>query len=123
MLAKTVPVLDQKSGMRRGILRRDGGGRRGRRIVKPHYVEPECDHSPTLDEMLGGRPWPILVGSIIIRRETLVAVGGFPDDFNAQHWGGEDTFIYLLVRERGEFAYVPEVLVRHRLRELARALR
>ena len=68
--------------------------------------------------MLGGRPWPILVGAIIIRRETLLAIGGFPDGFNAQHWGGEDTFIYLLVRERGEFAYVPEVLVRHRLREL-----
>jgi glycosyltransferase involved in cell wall biosynthesis len=116
MLAKTVPVLDRcpacvavfTDGMEI-----DGAGR----VIKPNYVEPECDHAPTLDEMLGGRPWPILVGSIIIRRETLVAIGGFPDDFNAEHWGGEDTFIYLLVRERGEFVYVPEVLTRHRLRE------
>jgi len=68
--------------------------------------------------MLGGRPWPILVGAIIIRRETLIAIGGFPEDFKAEHWGGEDTFIYLLMRERGEFVYVPEMLVRHRLREI-----
>ena len=83
----------------------------------PNYVEPGCDHSPTLDEMLGGRPWPILIGSIIIRRDTLIAIGGFPDEFKAEHWGGEDTYLFLLVREHGEFMYVPEVLVRHRLRD------
>ena len=117
MLAKTVPLLDESPACVAVFtdgMEVDGAGR----VIKPNYVEPECDHAPTLDEMLGGRPWPILVGSIIIRRETLVAIGGFPDEFNAEHWGGEDTFIYLLVRERGEFVYVPEVLVRHRLREV-----
>jgi glycosyltransferase involved in cell wall biosynthesis len=116
MLAKTVPVLDKSPACVAVFtdgMEVDGAGR----VIKPSYVEPECDHAPTLDEMLGGRPWPILVASIIIRRETLVAIGGFPDEFNAEHWGGEDTFIYLLVRERGEFVYVPEVLARHRLRQ------
>ena len=116
MLAKTVPVLDKNPtsvAVFSDGIEMDGVGR----VVKPNYADPGRDHSPTLDEMLGGVPWPILVGSIVIRRETLVAIGGFPREFNAEHWGGEDTFIYLLVRERGEFTYVPEVLVRHRLRE------
>lgn len=91
----------------------DGAGR----VINPNYVEPGCDHAPTLDEMLGGRPWPILVGSIVIRRDTLLAIGGFPEEFKAEHWGGEDTFLFLLVRERGEFIYLPELLVQHRLRE------
>ena len=116
MFAKTVPVLDKNPASVAVFsdgMEVDGAGN----ILRPNYVDPGRDHAPTLDEMLGGVPWPILVGSIIIRRETLIAIGGFPSEFNAEHWGGEDTFIYLLVRERGEFTYVPEVLVRHRLRQ------
>jgi glycosyltransferase involved in cell wall biosynthesis len=116
MLSKTVPVLEKNPASVAAFsdgMEVDGAGR----VIKANYVEPGLDHSPTLDEMLGGVPWPILVGSIVIRRETLIAIGGFPDEFNAEHWGGEDTFTNLLLRERGEFTYVPEVLVRHRLRE------
>jgi glycosyltransferase involved in cell wall biosynthesis len=116
MLAKTVPGLDKSPAYVAVFsdgMETDAAGR----VVKANYVDPGRDHSPTLDEMLGGEPWPILVGSIVIRRKTLVAIGGFPAGFNPEHWGGEDTFIYLLVRERGEFRYVPEVLVRHRLRD------
>jgi len=116
MLAKTVPVLDKNPASVAVFsdgMEFDGAGR----IIKANYVGPGRDHSPTLDEMLGGVPWPILVGSIVIRRETLVAIGGFHPEFNAGHWGGEDTFIHLMLRERGEFTYVPEVLVRHRLRD------
>jgi glycosyltransferase involved in cell wall biosynthesis len=116
MFQKTVPVLDENPGCVAVFtdgMETDGAGR----VIIPNYVEPGCDHPPTLDEMLGGRPWPILVGSIVIRRDTLIAIGGFPAAFKAEQWGGEDTYLFLLVRERGEFAYVPEVLVRHRLRE------
>lgn len=116
MLEKAVPLLDKNPAcvaVFTNGMEVDGAGK----VVKPSYVEPGRDHSPTLDEMLAGVPWPILVGSIITRRETLIAIGGFPDEFKAGHWGGEDTFMNLLVRERGEFIYVPEVLVRHRLRE------
>ena len=116
MLSKTVPVLD-KNPASVAVFSDGMEMDRAGRIVKPNYVDADRDHSPTLDKMLGGVPWPILVGSIIIRRETLIAIGGFPKEFNEEHWGGEDTFIYLLLRERGEFSYVPEVLVRHRLRE------
>ena len=115
MLAKTVPLLDKNPACVAVIT--DGADvDRAGRVINPHYVEPGCDHAPTLDEMLS-RPWPILVGGIIIRRDTLIAIGGFSAEFRPEHWGGEDTFIYLLVRERGEFICVPEVLVRHRRRE------
>jgi glycosyltransferase involved in cell wall biosynthesis len=116
MLRKTVPVLDKNPGCVAVFsdgMEVDGAGR----VINPNYVGPDCDHSPTLDEMLRGAPWPILMGSIVIRRDTLTAIGGFPGEFKAEHWGGEDTYLFLLVRERGEFMYIPEVLVRHRLRD------
>ncbi|MGC2302751.1 glycosyltransferase family 2 protein, partial [Candidatus Binatus sp.] len=112
MLEKTVPLLDKNPAcvaVFTNGMEVDGAGK----VVKSSYVERGRDHSPTLDEMLSGVPWPILVGSIVIRREMLIAIGGFPHEFNAGQWGGEDTFIYLLLRERGEFIYVPEVRVRH----------
>jgi glycosyltransferase involved in cell wall biosynthesis len=116
ILQKTATLLDKNSScvaaLTNGMEVDDDG-----RVINPSYVEPGYDHAPTLDEMLAGQPWPILVGSMIIRRDTLVAVGGFPLEFRREHWGGEDTFVFLLVRERGEFIYVPEVLVRHRLRD------
>ena len=116
VLQKTVALLDQNPSCVAVFsdgMEVDGAGE----VVNPNYVEPGCDHSPTLDEMLGGRPWPILVGSIVVRRDTLLAIGGFPEDFTAEQWGGEDTYLFLLLRERGEFLYLPEVLVRHRRRE------
>lgn len=116
ILQKTVALLDKNPqcvAVFSDGMEVDGAGG----VVNPNYVEPGCDHSPTLDEMLGGRPWPILVGSIVIRRDTLRAIGGFCEDFKAEQWGGEDTYLFLLVRERGQFVYLPEVLVRHRRRE------
>jgi glycosyltransferase involved in cell wall biosynthesis len=115
MLAKTVPLLDKNPkcvAVSTNGVEVDRAGR----VINPNYVEPGCGHAPTLDEMLG-RPWPILVGGIVIRRDTLVAIGGFSEEFRPGHWGGEDTFMYLLLRERGEFMYVPEPLVRHRVRD------
>ena len=114
-LAKTVPVLDKNPACVAVFsdgMEVDSAGR----VITPYYVGPGYDHSPTLDEMLD-RPWPMLVGSIVIRRETILAIGGFSEEFKAEHWGGEDLFAFLLMRERGEIMYVPEVLVRRRLRE------
>ena len=42
----------------------------------------------------------------MIRRDTLAAVGGFPEALRAF----EDVFLWLLLREQGPFAYVPEQL-------------
>jgi glycosyltransferase involved in cell wall biosynthesis len=116
MLEKTATALDKSPAcvaVFTNGMEVDSAGR----VINPSYAEPGRDHSPTLDEMLGGCPWPILIGSFVIRRETLVEIGGFPERITPRQWGGEDTYIYLLARERGEFIYLPEVLVRHRLRE------
>jgi len=112
MLLKTVPVLEKNLACAAvfvdGMLVDLAG-----RTIAPHYVEPGLDHSPTLDEMLA-RPWPILVGAIVARRDALLATGGFPEEYDAGHYGGEDVFAFILIRERGEILYVPETLMRYR---------
>ncbi len=119
-LAKTVPVLDKNppcvAVFSDGIVV-DAAGR----VVAPFYVAPGYDHSPTLDEMLGW-PWPILVDAIVIRRDTLLATGGFSEEFGAGDYGGEDVFAFLLVRERGEIIFVPEKLARYRMQRFEQRL-
>jgi glycosyltransferase involved in cell wall biosynthesis len=77
-LSKTVAVLDRNPGcvaVFSNIVQVDSAGREVSR-----YVTPEFAHPPTMDEMLE-RPWPYLPSALVIRRETLMAVGGFPHDF------------------------------------------
>jgi glycosyltransferase involved in cell wall biosynthesis len=112
VLAKTVPLLDENpscAAVFGDAMLVDGAGE----MIAPHYVDPGCDHSPTLDEMLA-RPWPILNGAIVFRREALLETGGFPEEFTASDYGGEDAFAFLLIRERGEIVFVPETLLRYR---------
>ncbi len=113
-LAKTVPVLDENPGcvaVSSNVIGIDGAGREVWR-----YVAPEFQRSPTLDEMLQW-PWPLLPSAQVIRRDTLLAIGGFSEDFKPEHWGCEDILVMLLVRERGEIMYVPDTLVRYRCRD------
>jgi len=113
-LAKTVLVLDENPGcvaVSSNVVGIDGAGREVWR-----YVAPEFQHSPTLDEMLAW-PWPLLPSAQVIRRDTLLAIGGFAEDFKPEHWGCEDIFAMLLVRERGEIMYVPDTLVHYRCRD------
>jgi glycosyltransferase involved in cell wall biosynthesis len=113
-LAKTVPVLDKNPAcvaVASNVIGVDGAGRE---VSYP--VTPEFRHSPTLDEMLD-KLWAYLPSAVVIRRETLQAIGGFSEEFKPEHYACEDTFIMLLVRERGEITYVPDVLVRYRCRE------
>jgi glycosyltransferase involved in cell wall biosynthesis len=113
-LGKSVEVLErnpQCAAVSSNVMEVDGAGRE-----VSCYVSQEFAHPPTLDEMLE-RPWPYLPSAIVIRRDTLAAIGGFREDFRAEHYGGEDTFVMLLVRERGPISYVPETLVRRRLRD------
>jgi glycosyltransferase involved in cell wall biosynthesis len=111
-LVRTVPVLENNPScvavFSDGIVV-DGSAQ----VVAPYYVAAGYDHSPTLDEMLGW-PWPILVSAIVIRRDTLLATGGFSEEFGAGCYCGEDVFAFLLIRERGEIIFVPEKLARYR---------
>jgi glycosyltransferase involved in cell wall biosynthesis len=61
--------------------------------------------SPTVQDMLDTL-WPIMPTGSMIKRDTLAAVGGYPEALRAF----EDVFLWLLLREQGPFAYVPEQL-------------
>ena len=119
-LRKTVQALDQNpagvAAFTDGMLV-DAAGI----VVVSKFVPPECEHSPTLDEMLG-RIWPMMVSSMTIRRETIGATGGFSEEFGAGDYFGEDVLAFLLLRERGEIVYVPETLTRYRISEFMQRL-
>ena len=111
-LQKTAEVLDKNPAcvaVFSDMIQVDGAGEE-----YGNWVSPEFQHSPTLDEMLA-RPWPNLPSATVIRRETILAIGGFSEEFGRRGYGGEDTFASLLLRERGEIHFVPDKLVRYRL--------
>jgi glycosyltransferase involved in cell wall biosynthesis len=125
-LEKTVPVLDQNQecvAVFSDGITVDGTGSG---VLAPFYVARGYDHSPTLDEMLDNGPWPILLGSFVVRRDTLLAIGGFAEEFGREY-GAEDAFAFLRIRERGGIIYVPQKLLRYRMplfqQKLAKALR
>jgi glycosyltransferase involved in cell wall biosynthesis len=70
---------------------------------------PHKGHAPSLSELLT-EWWPILPSTAMIRRDVFETCGGFPEALRAY----EDPYLFLLAREHGEFAYVPEPLVRYR---------
>jgi glycosyltransferase involved in cell wall biosynthesis len=113
-LAKTVPVLDNNAACV-AVFSNAAIVESGRGGVQQKYVEAEWTHSPTLDEMFKPPSWPILPSSVVVRRETMIAIGGFPEEFTAADYGCEDTFAFLLLREHGEIVFVPEDLVRYRM--------
>jgi glycosyltransferase involved in cell wall biosynthesis len=115
-LAKTVPVLEQDAGcvaVFSDAVQIDSAGE----VVVSNFVDPESAYAPTLDEMLA-HAWPILPSSMVIRRATLLETGGFAEQFGPRGGGPEDVYAFLLLRERGEFRFVPERLVRYRLSTL-----
>ena len=63
------------------------------------------DHAPTVRDMLDAL-WPIMPSAVLARRSALEAVGGYPEALRAF----EDVYLWLLLREVGTFAYVPERL-------------
>jgi len=115
-LAKTVPVLENNASCvavfsNASVVQVPG------RILPANYVERGRDHSPTLDELLNPTSWPILPSATVARRTTLIEIGGFSEEFAAGDYFGEDTFAFILMRERGELVFVPENLVRYRMPE------
>jgi glycosyltransferase involved in cell wall biosynthesis len=105
-LARTVPHLirDNKSVMLFHdaiALDRDG------HEVARSYVWPERAHAPSMDEMLTNW-WPIVPSTVLMRRSTFEACGGFCEDFKTP--GYEDPDLWIRAREHGDFIYVPERL-------------
>ena len=75
-------------------------------------VSVDQTHAPSMDDMLA-RWWPIIPSTVVVRWDAFVACGGFDGDFRGAS-GYEDALLWLLLRERGPFAYIPEPLVTYR---------
>lgn len=75
------------------------------------FIDEGCAHAPSMDELLT-RWWPILTSAAVMRRAAFERAGGFNQAFTRP--GFEDPFMWLVMREQGEFLYVPERLVRYR---------
>ena len=78
-------------------------------------IPASSGHAPSMKELLA-RWWPIIRSTVVVRRETFIACGGFDEEFRGGS-GYEDSFLWLLMRERGTFAFVAGRLVRYRIED------
>jgi len=83
------------------VLNRDGGE------VAQSYVWPERAHAPSMAEMLA-QWWPIVPSTVVMRRATFEACGGFCEEFKMP--GYEDPDLWIRARQYGDFIYLPERL-------------
>jgi glycosyltransferase involved in cell wall biosynthesis len=81
------------------------------REVGTNFIDEYSAHAPTMDELLT-RWWPILTSAAVMRRSAFERSGGFDESFTRP--GFEDPYMWLVMREQGDFAYVPQRLVRYR---------
>ena len=81
------------------------------REQKDSLVRADCDHAPSMGEMLT-HWWPILTSAVVMPREIFDRCGGFSTEFCAA--GYEDPYLWLLARELGDFVYVERPLVIYR---------
>jgi glycosyltransferase involved in cell wall biosynthesis len=105
-LACTVPVLAGNSDAAMLFhdaiaLNRDGDE------VAQSYVWPERAHAPSMAEMLATW-WPIVPSTVVMRRSTFEACGGFCEEFKLP--GYEDPDLWIRARECGEFIFLPDRL-------------
>jgi glycosyltransferase involved in cell wall biosynthesis len=68
-------------------------------------IGSDTAHAPTMDEMLS-RIWPIMPSTVVMRRAAFEGAGGFGESLH------EDLDFWLLMREQGDFIYLPDKLVR-----------
>lgn len=81
--------------------------------LRTTFIEKDRAYAPTMADLLRGW-WPIFPSATTVRRSALLEVGGFPEEFRGAS-GYEDTYCWLLLREKGPFCFIPEALVRYRL--------
>jgi glycosyltransferase involved in cell wall biosynthesis len=83
--------------------------------VAQSYVWPERAHAPSMDEMLSCW-WPIVPSTVVMRRRTFDACGGFCEQFRSP--GYEDPDLWIRAREHGDLIYLPERLTYYTTAEL-----
>lgn len=111
-LARTVPKL--ASDNEAAILFHDAVAlNRDGREIAPSCISPERAHPPSMHELLT-RLWPIITSTVVMRRQTFQACGGFSEEFK---FGYEDPDLWIRAREQGHFIYVAEPLTYYTLIE------
>jgi glycosyltransferase involved in cell wall biosynthesis len=83
------------------------------------YIDPACAYAPSMAELLA-RWWPILPSTVMMRRGTFEACGGFCERYRRAY---EDVEMWLRARERGHFIFVAEPLVRYRVTPISERMR
>jgi glycosyltransferase involved in cell wall biosynthesis len=90
--------------------------------LAPTYLHPGMARPPLMEDLLEEGWWPILPSSVTIRRWVFDRAGGFSEEYKSAA-GFEDTELWFLLREMGDFAFVPEPLVNYRLAPIVERMR
>jgi glycosyltransferase involved in cell wall biosynthesis len=90
--------------------------------LAPTYLHPGMARPPLMEDLLKEGWWPILPSSVTIWRWVFDRVGGFAEEYKSAA-GFEDTELWFLLRELGDFAFVPEPLVNYRLAPMVERMR
>ena len=78
------------------------------------YTPADQKRAPTMKDMLSGF-WNILPSSVVMKRATFDAVGGFCEEFATGHPQWEDSYFTIVARECGHFVYLDEPTVLYRV--------
>lgn len=70
-------------------------------------------HAPSMEELMNRNLLPILTSTWVIPRQMFERTGGFCEAFQGGQ-GFEDSWMLLLLRELGEFEYLPAKFTRYR---------
>ena len=73
-------------------------------------------HAPSMEELMNAWLPPILTSTWVVPREIFERSGGFYPAFKGGQ-GFEDSWMLLLLRELGEFVYIPDRLTLYRISE------
>lgn len=83
------------------------------------YIDAAYAHAPSMADLLA-RWWPILPSTVLMRRATYEACQGFCEEYRRAY---EDVDLWLRARERGDFIFVEEPLVRYRVTPIGDRMR
>jgi glycosyltransferase involved in cell wall biosynthesis len=92
------------------------------RPLAPTYLHPGMARPPLMEDLLEEGWWPIIPSSVTVWRWIFDRVGGFAEEYKSAA-GFEDTELWFLLRELGDFAYVPEPMVNYRLDSMVERMR
>jgi len=90
--------------------------------LAPTYLHPGMARPPLMENLMEEGGWPILPSTVTIRRWVFDRVGGQAEEFRGAG-GFDDADLWFLLRELGDFAFVPEPLARYRLTPFVERMR